>query len=124
MAKISDEKMKAVMANYRKAYPDSDLYFTEDGNCFLKEAQAKAHATREKIKVLPDIVVKKDAGRPDGPKMTEDDALEALINTGLDEKSDYHLLLELAEALKLEPESRKKEDLIKVLKKVKDDLSD
>jgi len=122
MAKITEDKMKAVMANYRKAYPDSDLFFTEDGNCFLKENMAKAHARKEKIKVIPDLVEKK-AEKPDDPKMTEDDALEALIKMELNDNSDYYLLLDLVEALKLEPKGKKKEDLIAVLKPVKDDLS-
>ena len=121
MAKISDAKMKKVMDVYRKEYPKHDLYFTEDGNCFLKKNMAEAHARKEKIKVIESLV-KKEATKADDTKMTEDEAKEKLAALTLDKDSDHKLLGEIIDILGIECKGNSKNDRIAALKPVQDDL--
>ena len=130
MAKISDKKFKQVKANYRKAYPDVDLFFTSDGNCFLKQNMADAHARKERLEVTPDLVTpwpkeeRKKGGETSGADdaMTEEKAKELLADLTLDDKADYHLLGDIVEALDVEVEGKSKEDRIAALKPVQDEL--
>ena len=125
MAKISEKQFKTVKENYRKAYPDADLFFTSDGNCFLKQSMADAHARKEKLDVIPDLAVKPEeqkAEQGDEGKMTEENAKELLAELTLDENADYHLLGNIVEALDLEVEGKSKEDRIKALKPVQNEL--
>lgn len=129
MAKISDKKLKQVRENYRKVYPKADLFFTSDGNCFLKKAMAEAHARKEKLDVISDLVtpVEKPAEGVDpktGKKeaLTEEKAKEVLADITLDDKADFALLGEIIEVLGVEGEVRSKADRIAALKPVQDEL--
>lgn len=128
MAKISDKKFNQVKENYRKAYPGVDLFFTTDGNCFLKKNMAEGHARKEKLDVVTDLVEKEAEKAPqkqgggEGDGMTEEKAKELLADLTLDDKADYHLLGDIVEALELEVEGKSKEDRIKALKPVQDEL--
>jgi hypothetical protein len=133
MAKLTDKKFKKVQENYRKAYPESDLFFTTDGNCFLKKNMAEAHARKEKLEVIPSIVTKQEeTATPEGEKtdendgadkeMTEEKAKELLAGMTLDKDSDYQLLGDIVEALEVEVDGKSKEDRIAALKPVQDEL--
>jgi hypothetical protein len=130
MAKIIDKKFEQVKKNYRKAYPDVDLFFTTDGNCFLKKAMADAHARSEKLEVVECLVEEKEAPKATAPNsedgkgdaMTEEKAKELLAELALDDKADYHLLGDIVEALEVEVDGKSKEDRIAALKPIQDEL--
>lgn len=130
MAKISDKKFEQVKKNYRKAYPDVDLFFTTDGNCFLKKAMADAHARSEKLEVVESLVETKETSKPEESDldngedqgMTEEKAKELLAELALDDKADYHLLGDIVEALEVEVDGKSKEDRIAALKPIQDEL--
>lgn len=133
MARISEKKFKKVKENYRKEYPGVDLFFTEDGNCFLKKNMADAHARQEKLKVIPDLVSQpvkaeepkgdnKKGGESDEGEMTEEQAKEKLAEITLDENADHHLLGDIIGALDVEVKGKSKEDRINALKPVQDEL--
>ncbi len=126
MAKISDKKFEQVKKNYRKAYPDVDLFFTSDGNCFLKKAMADAHARSENLEMVEYLVETKETAKPEDSDngkdqgMTEEKAKEILAELTLDDKADYHLLGDIVEALEVEVDGKSKEDRIAALKPIQD----
>lgn len=120
---LSKKKFEEVKKNYRKAYPSVDLFFTSDGNCFLKKNMAEAHARREKVKVIEDLINKpEDDKDSEKDPLTEEKAKEILMALTLDDKADYNLLGDIIDALDVEVSGKSKEDRIAVLKPVQKEL--
>lgn len=53
MKKLSDSQMAKEVAAYFKSYPKAvELYFAEDGSCFLNKDLANSHANSTKQKIV------------------------------------------------------------------------
>lgn len=115
MKKLETKEFNARVARYFKLNPDAEkLYFTEDGSCFYNTSDARIHAGDGKVIAL--------SGVPEAEPMTREEAEKVLKETELTEETSYDLVCDLAEALEVKGESRKKADLIAALFPVQEEL--
>ncbi|MBI9063305.1 MAG: hypothetical protein JEZ14_15090 [Marinilabiliaceae bacterium] len=113
-------KIKKIAEANFKLYPKRDKQFIfPDGVCFFREAQAKDYAKPSKQKYE---TVTRELKKGDTLEMTKEQAEETLMGLELDKSADYELLGDLVEALELKPEGKSKDDRIKVLLPVRNDL--
>lgn len=115
--------MKELHKQYFESYPEAKmLYFTEDGNCFLKKSPALDHARKAKIKwecvdnpaFIKEITAENEAAEKEAAEAAKTAAQEALKAWNA-EQSDYYTDLALANDLELELTDKKHETITDAL---------
>lgn len=119
--KLSTAKMEELQARFFKLYPGKkELYFTEDGNCFLEKSPAKDHANKSKIKMI--TVSKKDHDAE--VKKAKVDAAkkkaEELAKKKKEEAEDWLVAIPSLENVPYKDQVDKLQDILGDLKGLKD----